>query len=117
MTKATKKTTKVTKFTAPATTTEVSPINLTATVNDDDLIEFKELTTLGLTKELTKAITILASAIIFASPAYATQANPKNIVSLADLFSRYVGGEVTVQHPSDEVANANVQAASGPMFG
>lgn len=71
--------------------------------------------TVGLTAEAIKAFALLASSIMFAAPAFATQANPNNIIALADMFYNFATGSIKVQQPSDEAANP-VQAST-PTFG
>ena len=71
--------------------------------------------TLNISPEFSRAMTTLASAIIFAAPAFATNATPTNIVSMADLLNRFVKGDVTVSQPSDEVQNP--PASNGATFG
>ncbi len=110
MTTKTKKTTgaNVTKFTKAASpsispkVTELAPI---------------DNVTLNLAPETSRALMMIASSIMFSAPAFATQANPNNIISLGDLFYRFVKGEVTVNQPSDAVQNVPASPSNGTTFG
>lgn len=75
---------------------------------------------LNLSPESIKTLTLLASAILFAAPAFATQANPQNIVALGDMFYRYATGSILVNQPSEAVANVPAiptTTAGAPTFG
>jgi hypothetical protein len=69
-------------------------------------------TTVGLSIEAIKTVSILASAIMFAAPAFATQANPQNVIALADMFAKYASGDIAVSTPKDETSKA-----TEPTFG
>lgn len=59
---------------------------------------------IGLDGPSLKAASVLASTIVFSSPVYALQANPTNILAMADLFEKYCYGEVKVSTPEAEPA-------------
>ncbi len=48
--------------------------------------------TIGLNDETLKAVCVLSSALMFAAPAFATQANPTNILALGDMIFNYTKG-------------------------
>ncbi len=66
--------------------------------------------------EILKAQCVSAASVLFASPAFATQANPQNIIGLADLFYNYITGTVKVtaenKQGEGEPAVANPQTYS-----
>lgn len=66
-----------------------------------------------------KALCMLSSSMMFAAPAFATQANPQNILALADLMWRYVVGSVAVQQPNDVAKESADDTPSlvSPTFG
>lgn len=68
----------------------------------------------GFNDETLKTIALLSSAILFAAPAFATQANPQNILALGDLMFKYAKGEIKVSQPSETVANP---ASNTTVFG
>ena len=67
-----------------------------------------------------RAMALGAAVDIFGKPQFATQATPSAIVGLADLFYKYVNGELPVTQPSDQVkldAQDNTKGAEAPKFG
>lgn len=119
--------TKTTKPKLAATQDNVAPTQHGYTNNNTNVTPLPELTmgeqlSINLSPEAIKTLTLLASAILFAAPAFATQANPQNIVALGDMFYRYAIGSILVNQPSDAVANVpaipNTPAgAQAPTFG
>ena len=108
-----------TKTTKKTTGTNVTKFAKAATPSGEVMTAFNpnhNIVTLTLAPETAKALTTLAAAILFAAPAFATQATPQNIVSLSDMFFKYLVGNITVTQPSDEVGQAPVNT-NGATFG
>jgi len=60
----------------------------------------------GFTDSTLKSVALLGATIMFAAPAFATQATPQNILGLADLFFNYMTNRVEVKQPETPAASA-----------
>lgn len=89
------------------------------TIENDKVIDFVPANSIeaidSANDNTVRALSILASAILFAAPAFVKEANPQNILALADMFNRFAKGTVIVQQPSDQVATGTPPDA--PKFG
>ncbi len=63
---------------------------------------------------LLKALSMVAASTLFAAPQFTNQANPTNILGMADLMFQYMQGKVTMTPPEMDAVE---QGGNPPTFG
>lgn len=58
-------------------------------------------TLIGLTDSAVRTFSVLSATLMFAQPQFVKEANPTNILGLADLFFKYATGRVDIQQPDE----------------
>jgi hypothetical protein len=81
-------------------TTKLNPVQSTE-VTMAGKVEGPKASTNHVEDLLVRSKAIAAAATIYSAPQFATATNPPNIISLANLFTRYIKGEVTVTYPEN----------------
>lgn len=85
---------------APKSLPELPPLALVGEPIELDSSDVNK-TLVGLTDSAVRTLSVLSATLMFAQPQFLKEANPTNIIGLADLFFKYSTGRVEVQQPEE----------------
>lgn len=86
-------------------------------VKNDTIDVTKNVNIEGLTEPAMRARAVDAAALLFSKPQFSLQVNAENILGLADVFYKYMSGEITIKQPSAQLEGAGrAQAPTAPTF-